>query len=146
MQAARLLRFWPTTLALGTGRSTVVMANNVARMIALPAAFLANQYWHSLLAIIAGFVVGEILAQAVALVLLSRSSKDGLLAGVRRTLMFILSGAATLGCATAIQYQAPALLVASLISGLGLMVLLMFTERQLVAEVAAHIRARFRRA
>lgn len=142
LQAARLLRFWPTTLALGSGRTKVVMANNIARMVALPAAYFANVCWHSLLAIIGGFVLGELLAQAVALWLLARSSPDGIASGARRTITFVLISAALVGCAYAVESQAWLPLAGCFALGVGLLAMLAVHERRVLAEVWGQIRTR----
>jgi O-antigen/teichoic acid export membrane protein len=145
LQAARLLRFWPTTLALGAGRSKVVMANNVARMIALPAAYFANEYWHSLLAIIGGFVLGEIVAQIVALWLLNRSAPAAMVTGIRRTLMFALTSSILITCAAAFQYGARLPLATGSAIGAGVLILLAMQERRVLQEAWALVRNRLRR-
>lgn len=67
LQAVRLARCWPTTLALGTGDSFTVLASNVVRVVALPLAILGYSTWPSVYAIVGAFIVGELLALATAL-------------------------------------------------------------------------------
>jgi len=68
LQAIRLARAWPTTLALGTGDSFTVLASNVVRVVALPLAMAAYAAWPSVYAIVGAFILGELLALATALI------------------------------------------------------------------------------
>jgi O-antigen/teichoic acid export membrane protein len=68
VQAARLARTWPTTLALGMGDSFTVLAANVMRAFALPLALFAYAAWPSVYAIVGAFAFGEFLALATALI------------------------------------------------------------------------------
>lgn len=68
LQAVRLARCWPTTLALGTGDSFTVLASNVVRVVALPLAIFAYNAWPSVYAIVGAFILGELLALATALI------------------------------------------------------------------------------
>jgi O-antigen/teichoic acid export membrane protein len=68
VQAARLVRTWPTTLALGMGDSFTVLAANVMRVFALPLALSAYAAWPSVYAIVGAFAFGEFLALAAALI------------------------------------------------------------------------------
>jgi O-antigen/teichoic acid export membrane protein len=72
VQSARFLRAWPTTIAISLGRTVILMASNLARLIAFPVAMIATVYYPSLYSIIAGFLVGECVAIVVALAQLSR--------------------------------------------------------------------------
>jgi len=68
LQAIRLARCWPATLALGTGDSFTLLASNVVRVVAFPVAILAYAKWPSLYAIVGAFILGELLALATALI------------------------------------------------------------------------------
>ena len=72
LQATRFMRFWPNTIAVGSGSSMVVMLSNVARMVGLPAALMAFYQFRTLEGVISGFIFGEFVALSVALMLLKR--------------------------------------------------------------------------
>jgi O-antigen/teichoic acid export membrane protein len=107
LQAMRFLRLWPTALAVGTGRSTIVMLNNVARMVGLPVAIVAAQISPSLEAIIVGIALGELLALLVALSLLARHDTVDLLQELRRVALFLAFGAGLVGLASSVGVAPP---------------------------------------
>ena len=69
LQSTRFLVVWPTTVALSMGRSGVVLANNVLRLTAWPAAMAGFALGYGLYGIVVGFIFGELLAIGVALVM-----------------------------------------------------------------------------
>ena len=144
VQAARMLRGWPTTLALGLGRSTEVMVNNIIRVVALPLAFVANLHWHTLFAILLGFFVGEVLALFGALWFLIRAAAVPASSSLRRSMMFLLIAAATVGSAAAGQGHEPLLLALGVTTNLGLLAILLRQERDTVGETLTAVLARFR--
>jgi len=107
VQSARFLRQWPTTVAVALGRSTIVMSNNLARMLAFPAALIANFYFPSLVSIVAGFLVGEIVAILVALALLARASAVRFRPELRRVRDYVLVSAALIGAGWSAEYGRP---------------------------------------
>ena len=145
VQAARLLRGWPTAIALGLGRSGDVMINNIVRVIALPVAFVANLHWHVLTAILAAFFLGEFLALIGGLWLLIRQSAAPLRSSVRRTGMFVATSAATVTFAAASQFdhRVPQLLAAAAL--LALLVAVCAQEKATLGEARDAILARLRR-
>jgi O-antigen/teichoic acid export membrane protein len=72
LQSVRFIRLWPNTVALGIGRSGIVLANNIARMIGLPAALAGASLFSGLPGMLVGLIGGEFAALAAALVMLSR--------------------------------------------------------------------------
>jgi O-antigen/teichoic acid export membrane protein len=132
VQSARFLRQWPTTVAVAVGRSTIVMANNLARMLAFPAALLATFYFRSLEAIISGFLLGEIVAILVALWLLARASTVRLGPELRRICDFMLVSAGLISAAWTVQnhhWAWASLSIAATASVLGLAT---WNEREVV--------------
>ena len=103
LQAARFLRVWPTTLAIAVGRSTIVVANNMARMIGVLVALIAGWLVHGLEAIVAGFFIGEMAALLVALVMLSRASTITLGPELRRAFGFFVMSVALVASAWAVE-------------------------------------------
>lgn len=73
LQTGRFIRVWPTTLAIGLGRSHIVMANNAARMVGIPAAFAGLALWGGIAGVVSGFLVGEFAALVTAVVMLNRA-------------------------------------------------------------------------
>ena len=144
VQAARMLRGWPTTLALGLGRSSEVMINNIVRVVALPLALLASLQWHSLPAILLGFFTGEVLALLGALWFRVRASSAPAGSSVRRTSMFLLLALTTVITAAAGQYHQQLLLGASVSATIILLAILLRQERPTVQEAFAVVSARLR--
>ncbi|MBS0331637.1 MAG: oligosaccharide flippase family protein, partial [Proteobacteria bacterium] len=74
LQTYRLIRLWPTTVALALGRSDLVLINNIIRLIAFPAAFLGVTLTHSLAGAVFGFSAGEFTAFGTATLMIGRAS------------------------------------------------------------------------
>jgi O-antigen/teichoic acid export membrane protein len=146
LQSARFLRAWPTTMAVAIGRSSIVMFNNIARMVAVPAAIAAALIFHSLEAIIGGFYVGEIVALVVALTLLSRAATVSLAAELQRVAAFlVISALLVLGAWSAHDRH---LLLAGLTAAAtcGVLVWIAFKERAAVADLRSAAMRRLVRA
>lgn len=103
LQALRFLRLWPTLVAMGAGRSVIVMLNNVARIVGLPIAIVLHMEFASLDVIILGFLVGELVALATALVLLWREGHLNLSSEGRRVGLFLALSAATVTASWTLQ-------------------------------------------
>lgn len=144
LQTARLLRVWPTTLASSIGRSTIILFNNIARVIGLPLAFTANLYFRSLEAIVIGFLIGEVAALLTALWLLHRAKAVALPREVLRAGIFLLWTGVVCGWTWALQFGAtaamPVLAVASLAS-----ISLLASERRVVGESVQWVRKQLTR-
>jgi O-antigen/teichoic acid export membrane protein len=69
LQSSRFLILWPNTVATGDGRSAVVLAANIVRMIALPAGIVGAWFTGRLEGLLAGFILGEWAAVASGLVM-----------------------------------------------------------------------------
>jgi O-antigen/teichoic acid export membrane protein len=131
LQAARFLRLWPTTLAVGIGRSSIVMLNNVARMVALPTAFLANLYFHSLESIVGGFIVGEIVALLAALWLLGQAKAVDLRHELLRVGEFVVAGVLVIAWAWALH--AGDLVVLPFVAAASALAILVLAQRERLA-------------
>lgn len=121
LQGLRFLRLWPTTIAIATGRSGILLANNIARMVALPAAIGANMIWSGLETILYVFTAGELLAIVVALALLSRDGWTSPRLEFARTSLFLAISGLILGWAWA--WQARSLVAALVLIVLSALVL-----------------------
>lgn len=97
LQSSRFLVLWPTTIAMAMGRTGIVLANNVLRLIAWPAALIGAAISHDLYGIVAGFIFGEFVAFAVALIMLNRSEGGRMFQGFGRFAAFVAGSAAIAG-------------------------------------------------
>jgi O-antigen/teichoic acid export membrane protein len=142
LQSARFLRVWPTTIANGIGRSTVILLNNIGRMVAVPMALLANAEFHTLEAIVIGFVGGEIVAMLVALWLLHRAGALSLRRELVRIALFLAGCAAISGAAWTLQAGDYALFAAFGAAGLAVAAVVLRLERNVVGELIETVRRR----
>jgi hypothetical protein len=85
------------TVALGLGRSSIVLANNVARLVGLPAAIAGVILVGGLVGLAMGFILGEILALLTAIILLNRATGKGLAHDLDRVAAFLLTSGAIVG-------------------------------------------------
>jgi O-antigen/teichoic acid export membrane protein len=89
LQCTRYLSVWPVTVAIAMGRSNVVLANNVVRLIAWPAAIAGVLLGQGLVGIVLGFIFGELAGAAWALAMLNRSENDNVFHGFGRLALFV---------------------------------------------------------
>ncbi len=94
LQACRLMRFWPTTVALGIGRSAPIMIANMVRLFALPLAFMAVALGYGLPGLICAFILGELVAGALNLVMVNAALARRLLSDVDRLVLLTVTGCA----------------------------------------------------
>lgn len=140
LQAARFLRLWPTNVALGMGLSRIVMSNNIARLVALPAAIVGFIHIGGLSGILAGFIVGEFTALTVALVLLNRQVGFSAWYGFDRVAAFAVALATVFGAAWAAEtghYAAMTLFTTLLAAVAGWV---MLREKATIVEVLGLLR------
>lgn len=142
LQAVRFIRIWPTTVALGVGRSSIVMLNNLARLVAMPLGAVAVVYSKSLEAIIGSFIVGETLALLVALLLLRRVNAVRLRRESAGVLLYALTSAAAVATAWTLQagrdWQALLLLALAIcLTGFTL-----YAQRSTLVELVRQVRRR----
>jgi O-antigen/teichoic acid export membrane protein len=88
LQSSRFLLVFPNAVAISTGRSGAALAVNVARLVAYPAVFTGAMGLAGLAGVLASFILGELVAHAVGLMLLSRDFQRPLFAGFDRLLIF----------------------------------------------------------
>ncbi|MBL8554510.1 MAG: oligosaccharide flippase family protein [Phenylobacterium sp.] len=142
LQSARFLRVWPTTIANGIGRSMVILLNNVGRMVAVPIALLANAEFHTLEAIVIGFIGGEIVAMLVALWLLQRAGALSLRRELIRIALFLAGCTAISGAAWSLQAGNYVLSLAFGAGGLVVAAVVLRMEREVLGELITMARRR----
>jgi O-antigen/teichoic acid export membrane protein len=103
LQATRFLLGWPTATALALGRSTTVLASNLAHFLIFPGAFVGLRLIGGLSGVVVGFIGAEVVAVAVALVLLNRNLNRRSWHGFERLGALILFGSAIMGWNLALQ-------------------------------------------
>lgn len=103
LQGARFLRVWTVTLAIGVGRSGIVMANSLARLSGIPAAILGFVTIGGVGGVAAGFVAGELIALATGVLLLNRARSSPWTQDLDRVLAFVAGSAIVLALAWSIQ-------------------------------------------
>lgn len=143
LQTAKFMRIWPSILATSIGRSTIILANNIARIVGLPIAMAANWYSPSLGAIVGGFFVGEILALLTSLSLLHRADAVDMRREIVRVGAFLLWSGVIVGWAWALPSHQPAIMLGLAVASVTAIALLA-TERRVIGESIVLLRNRLR--
>lgn len=103
LQALRLLRNWPSTVALGMGRSLPLMVSNIVRLLAFPVSVSAVALGFGMAGLISGFIIGDIVAALTNLVMVNVAISRNPIADVDRVILFTASGFATTAIAYALR-------------------------------------------
>lgn len=105
LQSARFIRIWPTTVAVGLGRSNIVMANNLARILGIPAAFAGLMLIGGVEGVLAGFILGEFAALMTAVFMVNRGRGTPLWTDFERIGAFAIGSGLTIASLAALQYR-----------------------------------------
>lgn len=89
LQIFRFLRAWPSTLALSVAASGGILVSTVVRLIALPIGYLGLVTVGGLPGLLIGFIVGEVLALLISLLIVNRNASRPMLMGVRSVAGFV---------------------------------------------------------
>jgi O-antigen/teichoic acid export membrane protein len=150
LQTARFVRLWPNTAALAIGRSGIVLANNVARLVGLAIGLAAGVSGLGIPGVVAGLVAGEFLALFTAILLLNRATTSSLARDLDRFAILALECAALALAAFAYQHHQVLLGAAAGIVGVGTIGWAMARERATITDlltmIARIVRDRGRRA
>jgi O-antigen/teichoic acid export membrane protein len=142
-QAFRFMRQWPTTVALGIGRSEIVLANNIMRMSGLACALFAFHLYGALASVTAGFIIGELLALVTAIVLVNRASKRRLVRDWDRIAILITISLLTIGWTTVVEHHGPTRIAALAGGTAAALIWLIGRERTTVKQAIAAVVAIF---
>jgi O-antigen/teichoic acid export membrane protein len=74
LQTARFMLTWPTTVALATGRTGTVLLSNLAHGFAFVGAYVGLRLVGGMAGLVSGFLAGEMLATALAMMLVNRNN------------------------------------------------------------------------
>lgn len=145
LQSLRFVRFWPNTVAVSIGRSSVVTVNNIARLAGLFVALAAVVLGWGLEGIVAGFILGEVAALLAALVQLNQIKAIPLRRDLERVglllAMFVVAIAWGEAIDFTISWTTPIL---AFITAFGL-VTIVRRERVVIGEAVSLVMRRLRR-
>jgi O-antigen/teichoic acid export membrane protein len=137
LQTARFMINWPTTAALAEGHSRTVLGANMARVLVFPGALLGVRLFGGLAGLVAGFIMGELIAVATGLVLLSRNRGRSALDGMDRYALFLATSAAIIsGAIATTENSAPGLIAASF-AFLASIAIALHRERRVLRDASA---------
>lgn len=94
LQTSRFIRLWPTTVALGLGKSSIVLSNNVVRLIGLALAMVGGAL-NGLPGLLIGLTLGELASLAAGLLQVNRTRGVHPMSDFDRLLAFVGIGLIT---------------------------------------------------
>ena len=140
LQATRFILIWPTTVALALGRSRTVLYGNIAHLLIFPGALAGIWLIGGLTGIVAGFLGGELLAAAFALVLLNGVLGRALWHGFDRFLALVASAGVIVGWDLALQAGRWSFALCMVLLTVGLLGWLARREAAVIAEAVIALR------
>lgn len=96
LQIVRFLRGWPSILSMTAAKSSAILVSTIVRLAMLPLAFVGASLIGGLSGVIAGLILGELLALAVSLVLANKNAGRVPISGLFTTIAFVVSALALL--------------------------------------------------
>jgi O-antigen/teichoic acid export membrane protein len=136
LQTSRFMRIWPVTVALGIGKSSIVLINNVARLVAVPAGVAAAFIFRRLELILLGFILGELFALVVGAVLVNRDRQVPLRSDFDRVGLFVLVCLAVSAVAGGLQWGLAPLWIVGVVGILAASLLLVTREQKAIRDGA----------
>ena len=136
LQTSRFMRIWPVTVALGIGKSSVVLINNLARLLAVPAGVAAALIFRRLELILVGFIIGELFALVVGAVLVNKGRNVPLLSDFDRVGLYVLVCLSVAAVAAGIDWGMPPLWIGGAAGALAAATLLAMRERKAIRDGA----------
>lgn len=145
LQTTRFMLNWPSTTSLAIGRSDTLMFSNMAHILIFPGAFAGLMMIGGITGIVGGFLAGEVVAAAIALILLNRATGRAMSTGFDRLAALVTGNALVVGWTIVLGRSAEEIwrwptMVALLIATLGLLGWLARREAVVVAEAVSVVR------
>lgn len=134
LQTCRFIRLWPSTGALGVGRSDIVLADNLSRLVGLPLAFVAIGSIGGLTGAILGLIAGELTALVVTKALLNRAKRLFILHGFARIATFVSALLITFAWVWVLQRPSLLPILACAVGSAGLLVRIVLSEREAIRQ------------
>lgn len=136
LQTSRFMRIWPVTVALGIGKSSVVLINNLARLLAVPAGIAAALIFRRLELILLGFILGELFALVVGALLVNKGMQAPLLLDFDRIGLYVLVCISVSSVAAGMEWNVAPLWMAGAVGTAVAATLLAVREQRAVREGA----------
>ncbi len=89
LQTVRFLMNGPTTIAMATGRTIMVLVSNLGHVLAFVGALIGVRLGHDLMSLMAGFIIGEFLAVILSVTLVNRDTGQPVLHRLDRVASFL---------------------------------------------------------
>lgn len=138
--AWRMMKTAPTTIAIASGHTEIVMANNLCRLTGVGAAFVGLHLIGGLEGVAAGLVFGEMIANTLATLLINRKLKWPTLNGLDRYVVFAIVGVLLVGCAYAQRWSHPLIGYGLALLCFVLLVATLWRERAAMADLRQSFR------
>jgi O-antigen/teichoic acid export membrane protein len=133
LQTARFLRVWPSIIATSIGRSDIILANNIVRMVGIAVAIFTGYQTRSPQLIVLAFFLGELLALTAALVQLHAVGALNFKREAVRVSAFLLFASSAISWTWAIGSDSPVAVWIAALTSVGALAGLT-TERRAIGE------------
>jgi O-antigen/teichoic acid export membrane protein len=131
----RVFRNWPVIVAMGMGKTGVVLADNLARLVGLAAAVAAALISRNLSSVLMGLILGELFALVLSLVLTNRALHRNPLWDFDRVVVYVLASAVIYGLGW--EASRPNLLAIAALCGGGALTCAWIARREAATVAAA---------
>lgn len=142
---SRFSRIWISSAALAVGKTSCILAGNLIRLAAFPAALGLIAIGGGLQGVVIGFIVGELVATAAGMLLLNRAIGRGPLDGFDRLAVWIAAGAVIIEAVAVVGRPSVAGAALVLIAAPVIVAILARRERATLSQAFAVARTALRR-
>lgn len=139
IQVWRFIRVWPTTSALALGHSRVVLAGNVIRLIAYPAAIMGAWQIGGLLGLTLGFAIGEVVSVVITVAMTNRVIGMPIGRDADRLVALAAGCTTVIGAAWGLDAHRPALALAVCVGATMLLAAIMWYERATLRQILSNL-------
>lgn len=138
--AWRMMKTAPTTVAIASGHTEIVMVNNLCRLSGVAAAVAGLHFIGGLEGVAAGLIFGEMIANTTAMLLLNRKMKWPTLHGLDRYAVFAMVGILLVGSTYAQRWSHQLVADGCMLICLGLLAATLLKERTAMADLRMSFR------